>query len=67
MNSLSKGDKIKYQKFQEVLKEQMSHITDESAITIHGLNSELKLLRLQMKTHEEAKEPAPLVDLEALK
>ena len=47
----------------------MSSITDESAITIHGLNSELKLLRLKIKPKEESKGHVlpPPADLEALK
>ena len=46
--SLSKADRMKYEKMQSVLKDEMSRITDDSAITVHGLNSELKMIRKQL-------------------
>ena len=44
MHNMTKGDRLKYEKVQTVLKDQMSMITDTSAITIHGLNSELSMI-----------------------
>ena len=49
LNSLSKSDRITLEKYNQVLADQMSRITDESAITIHGLNSELKQVRAEIK------------------
>ena len=51
--SLSKADRMKFEKMQAILKEQMSRITDDSAITVHGLNSELKMVRKQLASLEE--------------
>ena len=51
--SLSKADRMKFEKMQAILKEQMSRITDDSAITVHGLNSELRLIRKQLASLEE--------------
>ena len=65
--NLSKGDRLHYDKMQAVLREQMGRITDDSAITIHGLNSELKMIRKQLQTFEESKTPPNPAEIEALK
>ena len=43
--SLSKGQRLQHDKIQKVFKEELLKVTDASAIKIHGLNSELKLVR----------------------
>ena len=38
--NMMKGERIRFEKVHQVLTDQMSRITDDSAVTIHGLKAE---------------------------
>ena len=42
--NMMKGERIRFEKVHQVLKDQMSRITDESAVTIHGLKAEFDVV-----------------------
>lgn len=65
--SLSKGQRLQHDKIQKVFKEELLKVTDASAIKIHGLNSELKLVRAKILSADDPKTQMKPEDLEAFK
>ena len=65
--SMSKGQRITHDKKQKIFKEELMKVTDASAIKIHGLNSELKLVRSKIAQADDPKTPMKPEDLEAFK
>ena len=43
-DNMMKGERIRFEKVHQVLKDQMSRITDNSAVTIHGLKAEFDVV-----------------------
>lgn len=65
--SMSKGQRLQHDKIQKIFKEELLKVTDASAIKIHGLNSELKLVRAKILSADDPKTPMKPEDLEAFK
>lgn len=65
--NMTKGQRLTHDKKLKVFKEELTKVTDASAIKIHGLNSELKLVRSKILAADDPKTPMKPEDLEAFK
>ena len=64
--NMMKGERIRFEKVHQVLKDQMSRITDNSAVTIHGLKAEFDVVNSGLQAQYESKTPNP-AEIEKLK